>query len=51
MADITMCDGKNCKLKEKCYRHTAIADKWWQPVFLKAPVKDGKCEMFWSNKK
>ena len=24
MADITKCSAKNCKIKDKCYRYTAI---------------------------
>ena len=29
MADITKCTAKNCKIKNKCYRFTAI-DGYWQ---------------------
>lgn len=29
MSDITKCTAKNCQLKDKCYRYTAI-DGYWQ---------------------
>jgi len=49
MADITMCDGKDCPLKDLCYRFTATRDEYWQPMFHSAPFKDKKCDFFWSN--
>ena len=30
MADITKCEGKNCKLKKDCYRYTAISSPFVQ---------------------
>lgn len=48
MADICMCKGTNCPVKEKCYRFTAWADEY-QTYFVDAPIKDGKCEMYWGD--
>jgi hypothetical protein len=51
MADITMCSGKGCDLKDKCYRYTAPQGKYMQSFFTIPPIdKEGKCEMFWDNK-
>ncbi len=47
--DITKCKGTNCPLKESCYRFTATEDKEYQSYFIEPPIKDGKCEMFWSE--
>ena len=33
MADITMCRGKDCPLKDRCYRHTAVENPHWQSWF------------------
>ena len=49
MADITMCRGLNCPLKESCYRHTANRNLIWQSYFMNEPIKDGKCDMYWNN--
>lgn len=46
MADISMCAGKGCKRKDKCYRHTAKANEHWQSYI--APEPEG-CEHFWDN--
>lgn len=50
MADITMCNGRDCPLSYKCYRHNAKADSYWQSYFVEAPYKEGKCEEFWEQK-
>jgi hypothetical protein len=47
--DITLCVGTNCPYKEKCYRYTAKASEYRQSWFMKAPIKDGKCDMFWGE--
>lgn len=41
MADIMMCNNKECKLKLDCYRYLALPDKRSQSYMLN-PVKD--CE-------
>jgi hypothetical protein len=49
MPDITMCPGTNCPQKEKCYRFTAKANEYMQAYFMEAPIKDGKCDMYWGE--
>jgi hypothetical protein len=49
MTDISKCSGEGCEQKEKCYRFTTIADEQWQSYFTEPPIKDGKCEYFWTN--
>lgn len=52
MADITMCEGINCPLKENCYRFTANKNEIYQSYFVEVPYnekKDGKCEYYWNN--
>ena len=49
-ADIAKCVGKNCKVKKSCYRFTAIPSEYWQS-YIMPEVKDGKCNMYWENKK
>lgn len=49
MADITMCKGGGCPLKEKCSRFTATADEHRQAWFIDVPYEDGKCEMYWGE--
>jgi hypothetical protein len=48
MSDITMCSGDGCDLKLKCHRYTANSSGW-QSFFSVPPIKDAKCEMYWSN--
>lgn len=50
MSDITMCFGKGCDFKEKCYRHTAQKSKFNQSFFIASPIEKGKCDYFWDNK-
>jgi hypothetical protein len=47
--DITMCPGTNCPQKEKCYRFTAKPSEYMQSYFMEAPIKDGKCDMYWGE--
>jgi len=49
MPDITMCPGTNCPQKEKCYRFTAKPSEYMQSYFMEAPIKDGKCDMYWGE--
>ena len=52
MADITKCEGKNCPLKDMCYRYTA-KEGIWQSYFTEIPGewKEDKfsCDMFWGE--
>ena len=51
MADITMCDNKNCTLRHECYRFTAPVNEYRQSYFAKTPKqKEGLCKEFWNNK-
>ena len=47
--DITLCPGTDCPHKEKCYRYTAKPSEYRQAYFMEAPIKDGKCEMYWGE--
>jgi hypothetical protein len=51
MADISMCSGQDCPVKEKCYRFTAPKSLIAQSYFTESPGKteDEKftCEMYW----
>lgn len=47
MPDITMCAGKDCTLKETCYRHTATPSEYHQSYFLNPPIKEDKCDHYW----
>jgi hypothetical protein len=50
MADITKCPGKYCKVKEACYRYTAVSSEYMQSYFFDLPIdKDGECDHFWDN--
>ena len=49
MPDITMCPGTDCPQREKCYRFTAKPSEYMQSYFMKAPIKDGKCDMYWGE--
>jgi len=54
MADITMCTGEDCPLKESCYRFTANASEHWQSYFTEPPIIKGEevtCEYYWEIKK
>jgi hypothetical protein len=50
--DGTKCSGKDCPVKEKCYRFTAEASER-QSYFFKPPfeIKDDLviCEMYWGQ--
>lgn len=53
MADITMCKGTDCIIKEKCYRYTAKENKHLQSWFVDVPfeIKDNKftCNVYWGE--
>ena len=54
MADITMCPGTSCPVKENCYRFTAPKNELWQSYFMEIPgkIEDNKftCDMYWGEK-
>lgn len=37
MADITMCVGTDCPMKNNCYRHTANPNEYRQSYFIDVP--------------
>lgn len=43
-----MCSGKECPIKESCYRFTAPVG-YWQSYFTEVPYKDGDCDVFWNT--
>jgi hypothetical protein len=47
MPDIDMCIGTDCPYKENCYRFTAKPSDY--QYYLKPPIKDGKCDMYWGE--
>ena len=38
MADITMCRGTGCQVKDACYRHTAPVHEHRQSYFMEVPL-------------
>ena len=46
MADITMCSGEDCPLKESCYRFTAESNEFRQSYFLTPPFDGKTCEKY-----
>lgn len=46
MPDITMCEGKDCPLKEKCLRFKSIPSEFRQSYFLETPYINGNCSHF-----
>jgi hypothetical protein len=49
MPDITMCSGKNCPLRESCYRYTAPIAGYKQAIWIVAPYDSTlkKCDHYW----
>ena len=48
MPDITMCKGKECPIKDTCYRYTAKASDY-QSYFSEIPYdfKKKECDNYW----
>ena len=46
MPDIAMCEGKDCPLKETCYRYTAKPSEYLQSYFTEIPYnkEENKCD-------
>lgn len=49
MADITMCEDKECSKAKECYRFNAVPNKWRQSYFIKTPRQGDKCKEFVPN--
>lgn len=47
MADITMCEGKGCIVKNNCYRFKAPINEYRQAYFAEQPGKDKSCNYYW----
>ncbi len=49
MADITMCEGDHCPVKDNCYRYTAPVNEYMQSYFVVTPwdTQGMKCSMYW----
>jgi hypothetical protein len=46
MADITMCEGKGCEIKEICYRYRATPSEFGQSYFVKSPNNGLECDYY-----
>ena len=49
MADITMCSGDGCTIKESCYRFKALVNEFRQSFFMEVPGKDETCDYYWNR--
>jgi hypothetical protein len=47
MADISKCVGKDCPIKEKCYRYTAPKSLIWQSYANFKYIEGEGCKDFW----
>lgn len=55
MPDITKCEGRQCELKETCYRYTSEPSKYRQSYFTLPPLYlnengEHECDEYWSDK-
>lgn len=50
MADISKCEGKNCPIKEKCYRFTVPSGMYQTYGQFEYDHEKKKCDYFWDNK-
>ena len=53
MADVTMCSGQGCLIKDRCKRYTSFANQSYQSYFMKPPFtmkgKKFNCDMYWGE--
>jgi hypothetical protein len=49
MADITMCSGEGCSVKESCYRFKAPVNEFRQAYFMGVPGIDETCNYYWNR--
>jgi len=48
---IAMCNGKDCPIKEQCYRYKVTPNKQWQSYIAPPYDKErNSCIMFWDTK-
>jgi hypothetical protein len=50
MADITMCRGEGCPMKNTCWRFLAKPDEFRQSYFTSPPNANNHCEHYWKTK-
>ena len=55
MPDITKCEGRQCELKDTCYRYTSKASEFRQSYFCTPPLTinengEQECEYYWPDK-
>jgi len=50
MADISMCEGEGCDVKNTCYRFTTKPSEY-QSYFTPTPIENEGCEYYWNNNK
>ena len=46
MADITMCNGTGCEMKEICYRYRATPSEFRQSYFFSSPNNGLECDFY-----
>lgn len=56
MPDITKCEGRQCELKETCYRYTSKPNEYRQSYFTSPPLYinqlgEHQCEYYIPNDK
>jgi len=51
MADITMCNDKECPKQQQCYRAQAPVTPHWQAYFVNSPrdKETNECKEFWDK--
>ena len=47
MADISMCAGEDCEVKETCYRFKATPSKYRQS-YIKPDIQKEGCDYYWN---
>ncbi len=51
MPDISMCEGGECPLRNKCYRYRAEPDDMLQSYYTMPPYEGNSCDRFWPMEK
>ena len=47
--NMLMCDGKKCRMKDNCFRHTAPDDGEFQEYFITPPKQKKSCDYYWDK--
>ena len=50
MVDISKCEGKECPIKETCYRYISKPDKFWRS-YISTPYnkETNTCDYYWKT--